>query len=405
VNFFHLTLNQGINVIVALVVTKLLFQKLGEDQYGLVSLGLSVVMLLGIMVNYGFHLNGPKRLALIVDNAKAKSQLINEILITKVLLSIFLTSILIVGVYGLGLFPHYAAILVLSSTILLSEALFPMFILQGFDRLSLLSKANAIAKIAYLGAIVVVIKSPLDAKWVNCLFGLAAFLSNFGLLVFIYKKWALKFRWVSLTKVFIRLKENFQFFLSTIAGHVSVHGGLIILSNFVYDIELGRYALAQRIAFLLRMIPVFLTQSILQHASRLHAENRTSFDGYLKKAYKSGLILTFCVGIVFAISSPWVIKIISGEYVDYSSDVLRLLCFIPFFGMLNVSNMIKILVDENKKILAKATWITASIMLILSAIGSFYYGGYGLAVALLLSELLNYLIHSYLLNREKKQTP
>ena len=175
------------------MVTKLLFQKLGEDQYGLVNLGLSVVMLLGIMVNYGFHLNGPKRLALIVDDVKAKSQLINEILITKVLLSVFLSSILIVGVYVFGFFPHYAAILILSVTVLLSEALFPMFILQGFDRLSLLSKANAFAKIIYLGAIIIVIKSPLDAKWVNFLFGSAAFLSNFGLLVFIYKKWALTF--------------------------------------------------------------------------------------------------------------------------------------------------------------------------------------------------------------------
>jgi PST family polysaccharide transporter len=400
VNFFHLSLNQGINVIVALVVTQLLFQKLGEDQYGLVNLGFSIVLLLGIMVNYGFQLNGPKRLALIVDTVHAKSQLVNEILITKVILSVLLSSILLVCVYVFGFFAHYHIILVLSITVLLSEALFPMFILQGLDHLSLLSKANIFAKSAYLCAIIVVIKSPLDAKWVNFIYGSAAILSNFVLLVYIYKKWSLKFRWVNLNLVLRRLKENFQFFLSTIAGHISVHGGLIILSNFVSDIELGRYALAQRVAFLLRMIPVFLTQSILQHASRLHSENKTSFVNYLKKAYRNGLLLTFLVGVVFVIMAPWVIRIVSGEFVDYSSDVLRLLSFIPFFGMLNVSNMIKILVAENKEVLARAAWVTATTMLLISTVGSYYFGGYGLAISLLLTELINCLIHTYLLRKK-----
>lgn len=400
VNFFHLSLNQGINVIVALVVTKLLYQKLGEDQYGLMNLGFSVVMLIGIMVNYGFHLNGPKQLALLVNDVNAKSRLINEIVITKVLFSIILSSLVLVAVFVFGLFPNYSSILVLSLTLLLSEAFYPMFILQGFDKLSLLSKANAFAKLSYLVAIVIIVKSSEDTKWVNFLFGTAALLSNFGLLLFIYHKWTLKFHFVSLKNILNRVKQNFQYFISTIAGHISVHGGYIILSNFVDDIELGRYALAQKIAFLLRMIPVFLTQSILQNASRLYSENKEAFADYLKTAYRNGLMLTFGVGIIFAITAPWVIKIVGGEFVEYSTGILRILCFIPFFGMLNVSNMILILVNENKQILAKATWITAFAMLGMSALGSFYCGGYGLAIALLFTELLSFLVHSYLLKKE-----
>ena len=400
-NFFHLSLNQGINVVVALVVTQLLFQKLGEDQYGLVNLGLSVVMLMSIMVNYGFNLNGPKRLALIVDDVNAKSQLINEIVITKVLVSFFLSSLVLIAVFAFDLFPNYSSILILSLTLLISEALYPMFILQGLDKLALLSKANAFAKIAYLMAVVIIIKSNEDSKWVNFLFGSASLLSNLGLLIFIYHRWALKFHFVSPKFVFIRIKENFQYFISTIAGHISVHGGFIILSNFVGDIELGRYALAQRIAFLLRMIPVFLAQSILQHASRLYVEDRNEFARYLKKTYHNGLVLTFLVGVIFASSAPWVIKIVGGDFVEYSANILKFLCFIPFFGMLNVSNMILILVEENKAVLAKATWITALTMLGLSALGSYYYGGYGLAIALLLTEQFNFLVHTYLIRKDK----
>jgi PST family polysaccharide transporter len=312
-----------------------------------------------------------------------------------------LTSLVLVAVFVFDLFPNYASILVLSLILLVSEAFYPMFILQGFDRLSLLSKANAFAKLSYLVAIVIIIKSTEDTKWVNFLFGTAALLSNFGLLLFIYHKWELKFHFVTLKNIANRIKENFQYFISTIAGHISVHGGYIILSNFVNDIELGRYALAQKIAFLLRMIPVFLTQSILQHASRLYAENKNEFADYLKRAYRNGLVLTFGVGIIFAFTAPWVIRIVGGEFVEYSAGILRILCFIPFFGMLNVSNMILILVSENKQILAKATWITAFAMLGMSAFGSFYYGGYGLAIALLFTELLNFIIHSYFIKKKE----
>ena len=59
--------------------------------------------------------------------------------------------------------------------------------------------------------------------------------------------------------------------------------------------------------------------------------------------------------------------------------------------------MIKILVEEKKQLLTKATWITAIVMLILATIGSYYYGGYGLSVALVFTEILSFIVYSILL--------
>jgi O-antigen/teichoic acid export membrane protein len=153
------------------------------------------------------------------------------------------------------------------------------------------------------------------------------------------------------------------------------------------------------VAFLLRMIPVFLTQSILQNASRLYDSDRTNFNIYLNKSYRGGLALTLFIGLAFSVVSPWIILVLGGEYVDYSANILRLLCFIPFLGMLNVANMIKILVAERKEILAKATWITAIFMLVVSAISSYYFGGYGLAIALLVAELFSFIVHYVFLKK------
>ena len=64
-NFTNLSLNQGINIITAIVVTPILFQNLGESQFGLVNLAFSLFMLISITVSYGYHLNGPKQISLL----------------------------------------------------------------------------------------------------------------------------------------------------------------------------------------------------------------------------------------------------------------------------------------------------------------------------------------------------
>ena len=64
-NFFNLSINQGINILIAIIATPILFQNLEESQFGLVNLAFSIFMLISIVVSYGYHLNGPKRISLL----------------------------------------------------------------------------------------------------------------------------------------------------------------------------------------------------------------------------------------------------------------------------------------------------------------------------------------------------
>ena len=45
-NFFNLIFNQGVNILVAIIATPILFQKLGESSFGLMNLSFSIFMLL-----------------------------------------------------------------------------------------------------------------------------------------------------------------------------------------------------------------------------------------------------------------------------------------------------------------------------------------------------------------------
>jgi len=402
-NFFNLIINQGINIFIALLATRVLFSTLGEAQFGLVNLALSVVLLSSIAVSYGYHLNGPKRIALFRGESAKKQSLINEIILTRIIIATGMAIILFCLTYFFGFFKSYAALLYYSLILLFSQALFPMFYFQGNDKIAWASLVNAFAKGAYLLLIILFIKTPDDATYVNFLFGLSALVVYIVFWIIIYKKEKIKWVWVSIYNIKNRFIENFQFFISSIAGHVSIHGGLIILANFVNNTVLGEFALAQKIALLMRMVPIFFTQAILQKASILFKSDKIEFNSYVNRIFIIGLTITFAMGLIVIIFSKWIIFLLAGSHVVYSDTILKILAFIPFFSMLNFNNMIKILVDEKKHLLTKATWITAIIMLILATTGSYYYGGYGLSIALVLTEIVSFIVHSVLLIKNNNE--
>lgn len=403
INFFHLGLSQAINVLVALMATPYLYQRLGEAEFGRVNLALSIVLLLSVLVNYGFNLNAPKRIALIKKDSSELSSLISDVLIFRAIIGLALVGLILILIKWFSLFENNGLIVSLSLVILLSEAFFPQFILQGLEKLKWLSIANMLSKIVYLCALYIFISSATDSIYVNFLFGCSALLINIVLLIVIFRHLNLTLRPLRLVGVSHYLRTNFNFFLSTIAGQVSIYGGLIILTNFVSDTELGKYSLAQRVAFLMRLVPVFLAQAILQNASRLFFEDRERFDIYLRKVTFLGLFLTGVLSFTVFFTSKWIVFLVGGEYVQQAEYLLKVLAFVPFLGMFNIPNMIKILVSEQQLVLAKATWLVAIFMLALSFLGSMWFGSEGMAYALLLTELFNFIVHSILLRRSNRQ--
>lgn len=397
-NFTNLSLNQGINILIAIIATPILFQNLGDSQFGLVNLAFSIFMLISIVVSYGYHLNGPKQISLL-NKLEKEADTIKDIVSLRLFIAIIISIVIIALIYLTDFFNGYELIILFSIPILFSEAIHPIFYLQGKNNLSVLALLNAFSKLFYLGLIILSIKNQNDAFKVNLLYGSVlslVFLVYWGL--FFYKN-KLKFHFVDLDKIKFRLKENFQFFMSSVAGHISIHSGIIILKLFVNNSELGKFALANKIAFLLRMIPVFIVQSVLQNASIINQNNPLALKKYLNYYFKRGLILTFITGLFFTIFSKWIIIIFSGQEIIYSNQILSLLSFIPFLAMLNFKNILLILVNEKKEILNKATWISAFIMIPLAITLSYYYKGFGLAIALLISEFSSFIVHTILLSR------
>ena len=401
-NFFNLSLNQILNVLFVLIITPILFKNLGSDQFGLISLYLTIVMLLSIIIGYGYNLNSPQRLASFNTKHQVQTLLV-EILSVRIIISIIILffSISITPLLNLSINQFY--IFTFSLIILLSEAINPFFYYQGKDDLHGVALSNFIFKLFYFILIVSFVKLKSDAFLVNLFFGSSALIVYSVCWIYIFRKENLTWYWINFKIFTDRIKENIFFTLSSLANYLSLSGSLIILSFFVNNNELGNYSLAQKIGFLLRMIPVFITQSVLQIASRKNNNDKKSLEIFLNNTYNIGLIFSLFISLIIVIFSKWIIYYMSGEYIDYSQKILIILSLIPFFSMLNFKNMIVILVKEMKEVLYISTWYCVLFLLIIGSLLSYLFGGVGLSISLILTEIFNYFICQFFIKKNESK--
>jgi len=118
-NFTNLSLNQGINILIAIVATPILFQNLGDSQFGLVNLAFSIFMLISIVVSYGYHLNGPKQISLL-NKLEKESDTIKDIVSLRIFIAIIISIVIIALIYLTKFFNGYELILIYSIQIILS---------------------------------------------------------------------------------------------------------------------------------------------------------------------------------------------------------------------------------------------------------------------------------------------
>lgn len=401
-NFIFLVIIQASNILISLISMPLLIQSIGVDQFGLVNLALSVIILLNILVGFGYNLSGPRDVAIQQGNKEQLSHLFSNIISSKILMAACASLLILIGVYVLDLFKEYQTILVFSCLLLFSEATLPLWFFQGMEKMKLISIANVFSKLLFLMGIVLFIHQPEQAKWVNFLLGGSGFAINSLLLLYVHYEMDIRFYKPRFVQVFKSLKENTLLFLSNLASHISINGGLIVLSFFSAAATLGMFSLAERITMVLRMLPALIIQAIYPNASKLYQDNLPRFFNFLKKTYLIALLLGAGLSVFTFFTAGFIVEILAKERLEEAILFLKILAFVPFLACLNIINVTMLLVTDQKDQLFKASWQMCIYMLIASVALTSQFGGIGLCIALLSTEVVIFLICTILIYKKNK---
>lgn len=401
-NFLFLAVIQSSNVLISIISMPLLIQSIGVDQFGLVNLALSVIILLNILVGFGYNLSAPREIALRQEDKEALSHVVSNVFSGKVLLAALSTFLILFGAFGLNLFPEYRMILVFSVLLLFSEATLPLWFFQGMEKMKLVSIANIFSKLLFLMGIVLFIHSPEQSKWVNFLMGFFGLAINLLLLGYIHTFLGIRFYRPQISSIRQSLKDNVLLFFSNLASHISINGGLIILSFFSVAETLGMYSLAERVVMVLRLFPALIIQAIFPNASRLFQEDREGFFKFLRRVYVRVLLFGAVISGGAYLTAPWIIRVLSRSELGESVIYLQLLSAVPFLACLNVGNITLLLVSNLKELLFRASWMMCLYMVVVSAFLTSVMGGVGLCIGIISTEIVVFLICLVLLYRHNQ---
>ncbi len=401
-NFLFLALIQSSTVLISIISMPLLIQSIGAEQFGWVNLSLSVIIVFNILVGFGFNLSAPREVALNQSNKAELSQLVSNIFSAKLLLAAFSSGLILLGAYGFNLFEGYRHILVLSVFLLFSEASFPLWFFQGMEKMKLVSVATIFSKLLFLMGLVLVIHKPEQSHWVNFLLGISGLGVNLCLLLYIHVILDIRFFSPQFSSIWKNLKDNVLLFFSNLASHISINGGLIILSFFASAATLGMYSLAERVVMILRLFPALIIQAIFPNSSKLYQADQASFFSFLKKVYFGTLGVGALISLATYLAAPWIIQVLSRGQLGDAVGYLRLLAAIPFLACLNVGNVTILLVTNLRDLLFRASWMFCAYMICASTLLTHYFGGVGLCCGILSTELMVFFISLFLLYRHKK---
>jgi O-antigen/teichoic acid export membrane protein len=401
-NFLFLAVIQFSNVLISLISMPLLIQSIGVDQFGLVNLALSVIILLNILVGFGYNLSAPREVALNQTDKNALSHLVSNVFSAKLLLACLSVGMIWMAIHGLNLFQEYRVILSFSVLLLFSEATLPLWFFQGMEKMKLISIANIFSKLLYLMGIVLFIHSPQQSQWVNFMMGIFGLGIHLCLLLYIREFLGIRFYRPEISAIWKSLRDNVLLFFSNLASHISINGGLIVLSIFSGAETLGMYSLAERVIMVLRLFPALIIQAIFPNSSLLFRKDQPAFFRFLKKVYLRVLMGGAFLGIGSFLAAPWVIQVLSRSDLNESVNYLRLLSAVPFLACLNVGNITLLLVLDLKEILFRASWMMCLYMISVSLVLTSLFGGVGLCLAILSTEVVVFLICLVLLYRHNR---
>ena len=402
-NFLFLAIIQSSNVLISIISMPLLIQNIGVDQFGLVNLALAVIVLMNVLVVYGYNLSAPREVAISQKDKTALSHLVSNVFSAKILLASSAAFVILVAVFGLNLFKEYQIILVFSILMLFSEATLPLWFFQGMEKMKLISIANIFSKLLFLMGIVLFIHSPEQSKWVNFMMGFFGLSINLGLLVYIHYFLRIKFFKPEWGAIKVSLKENFLLFLSSASSYISVNGGLIILSFFSVAETLGMYSLAERVVMVLRMFPAMIIQSIYPNASKLFQSDEKAFFRFLRNVYFRVVAFGVFITMMTYLAAPLAIKVLARAELQDSVTYLQILSLVPLLACLNIANVVMMLVVDLKKLLFKASWMMCLYMVIVASLLTYEYGGIGLSIAIVSTEIAVFLICMVLLFRNNRK--
>lgn len=318
-------------------------RKVGIDAFGLVMLANAFAGVMGILINYGTNQTGIRDVAAYTNYRGRLSETFYTILWIR--LFVFILIVLAVITAGWYAVPHYKFYL-LAMPLIFAEVINPLFFYLGKQWLSAYNVANMFTKMAIIISILVFIKRPDDAAWVNFCMGMLTVLTYSVLLLYAIIRFKLPFSLPKNLELKRMAKDNFFLTGNNISVHLQQSLMLFALAKWGNVSWLGAYSLCDKIIWSSRILIMSVSNALYPKAAQLFTQDKQLWQPFKNRMKKLISLLFLGFSIVLFLFPDLIIRILAGEPNETAVNFLRIMAFVPAIAALNVLNVMDLLLKN-----------------------------------------------------------
>lgn len=384
---------QGVNYLIPLLTLPYLTRILGLYNYGALSTAITFIQYAVLFVDFGFNFTATKKIADNSRNRALVSKVFWETIISKCVLA-FLAIILCGLIIGsTPKFEPLAILFLIMTPQILGSALFPVWLFQGLEKLSVISIATMLTKLTTIPLLFLMVKTAEDIKTAAIILALPLFLSSLITSFYIYRNRLVEFFPISDLRLLSALKDSFPLFVGTIAISLYILSTPLILSFTSNFSEVGLFVASDKLRTAFIGIFLILGQAIYPRVNVILSEDRSRYWSFIKKLTKLQLALCTVAAILFYAFAPMIAPLLLGNDFHELGKLLKVMA--PMIIIVPASVILGnfILLPHGKnKLYAMVPMVIAFLHVIYSFVFCYYWGAFGGAISILLSEILSFLL-------------
>lgn len=324
---------QAANYVIPILLIPYISRILGVDSFGQVTYMQTMAQYATFFINFGFEYTSTRAIAVNRDNPEKVRSIFWGTIYAKLLLTVISLLVFLPYSFSHSQSTEELAMYVAAWMINVGWWLYPSWYFQGVEKISIMSVANFLIKLA--GAILVILCVREASDSINYLASFSFSYIAGGLITIAYcvRKEGMKIIKVTGDTIKTLLGDSLPVFLASVFSSITQAFAITYLgADHATEHDLGIYSGAFKLVFAaVAMCNLPISMAIFPKVSREYEKDREGGIRYFYKTLKIVVAISFCFSVGMYIFSPLAVQILLGEQFAESTELLRYYSVCPLF--------------------------------------------------------------------------
>jgi PST family polysaccharide transporter len=336
-NILWLYALQGTNYLVPILLLPYLVRVLGAGQYGLVAFSQAIAQYFIIATDYGFNFSATRQIALHRHDPAAVSRIFYGVMTIKMALAVIGAALMVSAIALIPRLRADGAIYAAAYVAVAGNALFPVWLFQGIERMQFISVITGISKLLAAGSIFLLVHDPRDAFRATLLQSAGFLVAGLIGLGIAMKYYAPEIRFPQRRELLTMFVEGRHVFLSTASATLYTNTNTFLVGVIAGNVQAGYFSLADKmIRAITGLISPFL-QGGYPHVVRLLKESRERALLFFRRTMFGGVFIGFIVGLGLLLFARPIAILTLGRNAAGVVPVLRVVSLFPVLAVMTAS--------------------------------------------------------------------